>query len=200
MAAAAIWSKHCHTVSLGCLRHLHSSFPAPLSDIMGQSKVTHIYPIIQSFEKTHIQLHLMLQWGPESERCYQAKQLGFQCPANKSLSSLLEGRGGKKEVCVLWVAGWGVNGVGECYCMQWDCGIKREWSILSHFLIEAFLRIFSPLLVFASPLVASFFMRMLAHPPTGKRRYSRWVNGAQLNQLLVFWTSTDGVVLAEEAL
>lgn len=54
---------------------------------MGQSKVTHIYPIIRGFEKTQIELQLMLQWGPESERCYRPKRLGFQGPANKRQSS-----------------------------------------------------------------------------------------------------------------
>lgn len=29
----------------------------------------------------------MLQWGPESERCYRPKRLGFQVPANKRQSS-----------------------------------------------------------------------------------------------------------------
>lgn len=61
--------------------------PLPPSDKMGQSKVTHIYPIIRGFEKTHIELQLMLQWGPESERCYRPKRLGFQGPANKRQSS-----------------------------------------------------------------------------------------------------------------
>lgn len=54
---------------------------------MAQSKVTHIYPIKQGFEKTHIKLQLMLQWGPESERCYRTKRLEFQGPANKRQSS-----------------------------------------------------------------------------------------------------------------
>lgn len=54
---------------------------------MGQSKVTHIYPIIQGFEKTRIELQLMLRWGLESERCYRPKRLGFQGPANKRQSS-----------------------------------------------------------------------------------------------------------------
>lgn len=61
--------------------------PHPPGDIMGQSKVTHIYPIIWGFEKTHIELQLMLQWGPESERCYRPKRLGFQGPPNKRQSS-----------------------------------------------------------------------------------------------------------------
>lgn len=63
-------------------------FPlCPPSDIMGQSKVTHIYPIKRDFEKANIGLQLMLQWGPESERCYRLKRLGFQSPANKRQSS-----------------------------------------------------------------------------------------------------------------
>lgn len=63
-------------------------FPlCPPSDIMGRSKVTHIYPIKRDFEKTNIRLQLMLQWGPESERCYRLKRLGFQSPANKRQSS-----------------------------------------------------------------------------------------------------------------
>jgi len=45
--------------------------------------VTHIYPIIRGFEKARIELQLMLQWGPKSERCYQPKRLGFQRPVNK---------------------------------------------------------------------------------------------------------------------
>lgn len=83
----------CHSVSLNCPHHMRSSFPTqpptppPQSDIMGQSKVTHIYPIIRGFEKTQIELQLMLQWGPESERCYRPKRLGFQGPANKRQSS-----------------------------------------------------------------------------------------------------------------
>lgn len=59
---------------------------------MGQSKVTHIYPIKRDFEKTNIGLQLMLQWGPESERCYRLKRLGFQSPANKRQSSPLRGK------------------------------------------------------------------------------------------------------------
>lgn len=35
----------------------------------------------------------MLQWGPESERCYRPKRLGFQCPANKRQSSPQRERG-----------------------------------------------------------------------------------------------------------
>lgn len=61
--------------------------PHTPSDIMGQSKVTHIYPIIRGFEKTRIELQLMLQWGPKSERCYRPKRLGFQGPTNKRQSS-----------------------------------------------------------------------------------------------------------------
>lgn len=78
-------------MSVSCLHHLHPSFPTlpPPSDIMGQSKVTHIYPIKRDFEKTNIRLQLMLQWGPESERCYRLKRLGFQSPANKRQSSPL---------------------------------------------------------------------------------------------------------------
>lgn len=80
-------------MSVSCLHHLHPSFPTlpPPSDIMGQSKVTHIYPIKRDFEKTNIGLQLMLQWGPESERCYRLKRLGFQSPANKRQSSPLRG-------------------------------------------------------------------------------------------------------------
>lgn len=74
----------CHSVVfITCTR----LFPLPPSDIMGQSKVTHIYPIIRGFEKTHIELQLMLQWGPESERCYRPTRLGFQGHANKRQSS-----------------------------------------------------------------------------------------------------------------
>ena len=36
----------------------------------------------------------MLQWGPESERCYRPKRLGFQGPANKRQSSPQRERGG----------------------------------------------------------------------------------------------------------
>lgn len=76
-------------MSVSCLHHLHPSFPTlpPPSDIMGQSKVTHIYPIKRDFEKTDIGLQLMLRWGPESERCSRLKRLGFQSPANKRQSS-----------------------------------------------------------------------------------------------------------------
>ena len=65
----------------------HPSPPHPLlppnSNIMDQSEVTHIYPIIRGFEKARIGLLLMLQWGPKSERCYQPRRLGFQSPGNK---------------------------------------------------------------------------------------------------------------------
>lgn len=70
-----------------CVSQLSSS-PAPVfshsspttlrSNIMAQAKVTHIYPIKQGFEKTRIGLQLMLQWGPESERCYRTERLEFQ--------------------------------------------------------------------------------------------------------------------------
>lgn len=81
----------CHSVVfITCTRLF--PFPPP-SDIMGQSKVTHIYPIIRGFEKTHIKLQLMLQWGPESERCSRPKRLGFQGPANKSSPVLRERKG-----------------------------------------------------------------------------------------------------------
>lgn len=57
---------------------------------MDQSKVTHIYPITGGFEKAQIELQLMLQWGPESERCYRPKRLGFQGPVNKRQPVLWE--------------------------------------------------------------------------------------------------------------
>lgn len=80
-------SPNTHTVSYCVIQSSSSPAPVlsrlPLSDIMGEPKVTHIYPIIRSFEKTHIELQLMLQWGPESERCYRPKRLGFQRPAKQ---------------------------------------------------------------------------------------------------------------------
>lgn len=80
----------CHSVVfITCTRR----FPLPQSNIMGPSKVTHIYPIIQRFEKTRIELQLMLRWGPKSERCYRPKRLGFQCPTNKRQSSPLRDGG-----------------------------------------------------------------------------------------------------------
>lgn len=92
----------CHVASWQLQVDLHAASPCqsvvfitctrlfplcPPSDIMGRSKVTHIYPIKRDFEKTNIGLQLMLQWGPESERCYRLKRLGFQSPANKRQSS-----------------------------------------------------------------------------------------------------------------
>lgn len=79
----------CHVSQLSSSPAPVFSHSAPPSDIMGRSKVTHIYPIKRDFEKTNIRLQLMLQWGPESERCYRLKRLGFQSPANKRQSSPL---------------------------------------------------------------------------------------------------------------
>lgn len=73
---------------------------------MGQSKVTHIYPIKRDFEKTNIGLQLMLQWGPESERCSRLKRLGFQSPANKRQSSP------RREKETEWIGGGWEGGGG----------------------------------------------------------------------------------------
>lgn len=99
----------CHSVVFITCTRLFPLSPSPPSDIMGQSKVTHIYPIIRGFEKTHIELQLMLQWGPESERCYRPKRLGFQGPANKRQSSPQRER--EKDGMMGWE---GVVGEREC--------------------------------------------------------------------------------------
>lgn len=92
-------SPNTHTVSYCVIQSSSSPAPVlsrlPLSDIMGEPKVTHIYPIIRSFEKTHIELQLMLQWGPESERCYRPKRLGFQRPAKQKAVQSSEREGGE---------------------------------------------------------------------------------------------------------
>lgn len=63
---------------------------------MAQSKVTHIYPIKQGFEKTRIGLQLMLQWGPESERCYRTERLEFQGSCEQKAVQSSERKGRKK--------------------------------------------------------------------------------------------------------
>lgn len=88
---------------------------------MAQSKVTHIYPIKQGFEKTHIKLQLMLQWGPESERCYRTKRLEFQGPANKRQSSPWRKKGERGR---WWGVGMGYKGA---VTSEWHevCGFVR---------------------------------------------------------------------------
>lgn len=111
----------CHSVPfITCTR----LFPLPPSDIMGQSKVTHIYPIKRGFEKTHIELRLMLQWGPESERCYRPKRLGFQVPANKRQSSPQRER--EKEGMGVMM---GEVGRGDCECTLWNSSVRGAWSV-----------------------------------------------------------------------
>lgn len=120
LVAIAVWHAHSYRVIQ------LSSSPAPVfshspppSDIMGQSKVTHIYPIKRGFEKTHIELQLMLQWGPESERCYRPKRLGFQGPANKRQSSPQRER--EKEGMGVMMGRWRVHTVKQ----KRQRGLKR---------------------------------------------------------------------------
>lgn len=110
-------------MSVSCPHHLHPSFPTlppprPPSDIMGQSKVTHIYPIKRDFEKTNIRLQLMLQWGPESERCYRLKRLGFQSPANKRQSSPL------REKETEWMGAMGRGQHVESESTLWNSSVR----------------------------------------------------------------------------
>lgn len=86
----------------------------PQSNIMAQSKVTHIYPIKQGFEKTRIGLQLMLQWGPETERCYRTERLEFQGSCEQKAVQSSERKGRKKGL-----GGWRCGGGGG-----WGVGWK----------------------------------------------------------------------------
>lgn len=115
---------------------------------MAQSKVTHIYPIKQGFEKTRIGLQLMLQWGPESERCYRTERLEFQgsCEQKAVQSSERKGRkrglgggvgaGLGREVASDWREAWGLQpAVSHPLTIRNNKKSRHFRSPLLHFLL-----------------------------------------------------------------
>lgn len=76
----------------------------------------------------------MLQWGPESERCYRPKRLGFQGPANKRQSSPQRER--EREGMGGW--GWGVSARSETVASEAFAASVSEGSVcvVSGFMIE----------------------------------------------------------------
>lgn len=194
----------CHSIVFVTWTRLFPICPPP-GDTMGKSKVTHIYPIKQVFERTNIRLQLMLQWGPESERCYRPKRLGFQGPVNKRQPSPQRER--EKEGMGRW---WGGSMWRAWVHTETVASEGPEASVLvycayvvHHFMIESSVKKILPVCLpecaaadvstvayqfslsgFPCEEPSSFhrFVRTCTRlTVTGRRRYCRWVNGAELN-------------------